>query len=91
MPKPLQLALSATDMQELKRVRDRDPEPHMREKAAALLKIADGQSGRTVALHGLFKHRRPETVYEWVRRYQADGIAGLRVKPGRGRKPAFSP
>ena len=67
MPKPLQLALSATDVQELKRVRDRDPEPHMREKAAALLKIADGQSGRTVALHGLFKHRRPETVYEWVR------------------------
>ena len=42
MPKPLQLALSASDVQELKRVRDRDPEPQMREKAAALLKIADG-------------------------------------------------
>ena len=42
MPEPLQLAMSATDVQELKRVRDCDPEPHMREKAAALLEIADG-------------------------------------------------
>jgi transposase len=91
MPKPLQLALSAADVRELAYTRDHDPEPHMREKAAALLKIADGQSGRAVALHGLLKHRRPDTVYEWVRRYQTDGIAGLRVKPGRGRKPAFSP
>jgi transposase len=56
-----------------------------------MLKIAAGQSGRDVALHGLLKHRRPDTVYDWVRRYRAAGIAGLRVQPGRGRKPAFSP
>lgn len=91
MPKPLQLTLSDADQRALEHVRDRDSEPHMREKAAALLKIAAGQSGRAVALHGLFKPRRPDTVYAWVRRYQAEGIAGLRVKPGRGRKPAFSP
>jgi transposase len=44
-----------------------------------------------VGLHRLLKHRRPDTVYEWVRRYRAEGIGGLAVKPGRGRKPAFSP
>lgn len=91
MPKPLRLVLSEKQVLELKHLRDHDPEPHLREKAAALLKIGDGQSGRAVALHGLYKHRRPDTIYEWVRRYQADGIAGLPVKPGRGRKPAFSP
>jgi hypothetical protein len=91
MPKPLQLMLSTSARQELERVRDREPEPYMREKAAALLKIAAGQSGRDVACHGLLKHRRPDTVYDWVRRYQAEGVKGLRVKPGRGRKPAFSP
>ena len=91
MPTPLQLTLSATARRELERVRDHDREPYMREKAAALLKIADGQSGRDVALHGLLKHRRPDTVYDWVRRYRAAGVAGLRVQPGRGRKPAFSP
>jgi transposase len=91
MPPPLQLALSETQVLELARVRDHDPEPYLREKAAALLKIAGGQTGRAVALHGLYKHRRPDTIYAWVRRYQAEGITGLRVKPGRGRKPAFSP
>jgi len=91
MPTPLQLILSATERRELERVRDHDREPYLREKAAALLKIADGQSGRDVALHGLLKHRRPDTVYDWVRRYRAVGVAGLRVQPGRGRKPAFSP
>ena len=91
MPRPLQLVLRIAERRELERVRDHDPEPYLREKAAALLKIAGGQSGRDVALHGLLKHRRPDTVYDWVRRYRAAGIAGLRVQPGRGRKPAFFP
>ena len=63
----------------------------MRERAAALLKIAEGQSGRQVAHHGLLKPRGPDTVYEWCTRYKRDGLAGLIVKPGRGRKPAWSP
>jgi transposase len=91
MPKPLRLVLDEKRVLELKQVRDHDPEPYLREKAAALLKISAGQSGRAVARQGLLRPRRPDTVYEWVRRYQADGIAGLRVKAGRGRKPAFSP
>jgi hypothetical protein len=26
-----------------------------------------------------------------VRRYRAEGVKGLLIRPGRGRKPAFSP
>ena len=63
----------------------------MRERATAILKIAEGISARQVALDGLLKPRKPDTIYEWVERYQIDGIAGLAIKPGRGRKPAYLP
>ena len=91
MARPLTVELSADERRELTRMRDHEPEPYLREKAAAILKVADGLSGRETALHRLLKHRRPDTVYGWVHRYRAEGVAGLRVKSGRGRKPAFSP
>ena len=91
MPKPIRLDLTAEQRKELERIRDRHPKAYMRERAAALLKIADGRSGREVALHGLLKRRHPDTIYGWVRRYKKEGVKGLRVRAGRGRKPAFSP
>lgn len=91
MAKPLQLELTPEQRRELERVRDTDDRPYLRERAAAILKIADGQSVRQVALHGLLKRRQEETVGRWVRRYLDEGLAGLVIKPGRGRKPAFSP
>jgi transposase len=91
MAEPLTVMLNDEQRRELEWARDHHAVPHVREKAAALLKIAAGQSGRDVALHGLLRHRRPDTVYEWVRRYRAAGLAGLLVKSGRGRKAAFSP
>jgi len=30
-------------------------------------------------------------VRKWGRRYEREGLAGLKDRPGRGRKPAFSP
>jgi len=91
MAQPLSLTLSEEQRKELEHVRDHDRLPHMREKAAALLKIAAGETGRQVALHGLLRRRRTATIYEWVRRYHEAGIAGLQVRAGRGRKPAFAP
>ncbi|NPA90408.1 MAG: helix-turn-helix domain-containing protein [Chloroflexi bacterium] len=91
MPKPITLELTSKEKEELTRIRDHHPKAYMRERAAALLKIAAGRSGRDVALNGLLKPRHPDTVYGWVRRYKAEGIEGLRIRPGRGRKPAFSP
>jgi transposase len=91
MAKTLTLELSAEQRRELEKIRDRYKVPHMREKAAAILKISNGLSGRQVALKHLLKPRRPETVYEWVRRYRAEGVKGLSVRSGRGRKPASPP
>jgi hypothetical protein len=91
MARQLAVTLSDEQRRELEHTRDHHELPYMREKAAAILKIAAGQSGRDVALHGLLQHRRPDTVYDWVHRYQAEGLAGLLVQEGRGRKPACSP
>lgn len=91
MPRPRRLALTGTQRRELLDLRDHAPEPYLRERASALLKIADGVPAAVVARHGLLRPRQPDTVYDWLDRYQAAGTAGLRVRPGRGRKPAFSP
>lgn len=34
---------------------------------------------------------RKNTIYDWFNRYESQGIAGLRIKPGRGRKPKTTP
>jgi len=75
--------------EQLKQIRDSHKDAYMRERAAAILKIADGMSPHQVALNGLLKTRKPDTVYDWVERFQSEGIAGLPIKSGRGRKPAY--
>jgi hypothetical protein len=91
MPKVLHLELDKGQRAELEAVRDHHPRPHLREKAAALLKIADGMPASQVARHGLLKPREPDTVYRWLARFTEAGIAGLAIRDGRGRKAAFSP
>lgn len=91
MPKALILTLTPQQQQELEGVRDHDERPYLRERAAALLKLADGQSGLQVAQHGVLKVRDPDTIYSWYHRYQAEGLAGLLIRAGRGRKAAFFP
>lgn len=91
MGQPLKLTLSESQREELEAVRDQDSRAYRRERAAALLKIAAGESGLQVAGHGLLKPRDPDSIYRWVRWYEAEGIAGLKVRAGRGRKRGFSP
>lgn len=91
MAQPLTIELTPEQRRELEYTRDHHEKPYVRERASAILKIADGLSGRQVALSGLLKQRDPDSVYTWVYRYQAEGLAGLVIRPGRGRKPAFSP
>jgi hypothetical protein len=83
------LLLSAAQRDELAHLRDRHPKPYLRERAAALLKVADGWPLAQVARLGLLAPRDPETVAAWLGRYRAAGAAGLAIRPGRGRKPAF--
>ena len=78
------LALTEEQHQELVRLRDHDRRPYVRERGAALLKIADGQSPHQVATHGLLKPRDPDTVYAWLDHYQASGTAGLIAHPQGG-------
>src|SRR5712692_10205802 len=86
------VTLTPEQQQELRRYRDTGPQPYQRERAAALLKIAAGASATAVARRGLLRSRRPETVWQWVQRFTAHGVAGLlTLRPGRGRQPAFSP
>lgn len=85
------LELTPRQRRTLTRVRDHHPKPHLREKVAALLKVADGWQIRDVAAVGLLRPRARNTVSAWVARYQAHGLTGLKVRAGRGRKPAFSP
>ena len=85
------ILLTPAERAELEQLRDHAVKPYLRERAAALLKVADGAIAATVARERLLRRRQPRTVYLWLDRYREDGIAGLTIRPGRGRKPAFSP
>jgi hypothetical protein len=91
MPAPRIVRLSAEQVAELTTARDHHPKPYVRERAAAIVKVAAGASIRAVARTGLLKPHRPDTVAVWIERYLADGLGGLLIRPGRGRKPAFPP
>lgn len=69
----------------LQEMRDHHPTPYLRERAGALLKIADGKSAHAVARNGLLKRRKADTVYAWLNAYQQHGLAGLYQKPRRQR------
>jgi len=87
----VRLALTEAQVAELQGLRDHAARPYLRERAAALLKLAGGASATAVAQHGLLRQRGVHTVLAWLKRYRAGGLAGLTIRPGRGRKPAFFP
>jgi hypothetical protein len=91
MPQQRTLELETAARLTLEEMRDHHPLPYMRQRAAALLKIADGLSAHWVAQHGLHKPVDVDQLYEWLNRYQHYGIAGLYIRKGRGRKRAFFP
>ncbi len=82
------LILSLDQRQQLEELRDTSPKPYLRERAGALLKVADGMAAYAVSQSGLLKVREPDTVYAWLDRYQAQGLEGLISLP---RRKAFSP
>lgn len=91
MPKRLIPILSDDDRLRLTKLRDYSDKPYLRERASAMLKLADGQTASQIASEGLLKKRFRRTISHWFNRFQSDGIEGLKIKSGRGRKPAFSP
>lgn len=91
MPEPLTLELTAEQRNSLEAARDHHPKPYARERAAFLIKVADGYPAHWIAQHGLLKPRKADTVYRWYHRYRTEGIAALVIRPGCGRKPAHFP
>jgi hypothetical protein len=85
------ITLGSEERRALEHLRDTAPKPYLRERAAAILKVAAGIPAAWVARDGLLRPRDPDTVYAWLDRFTAAGPAGLGIRPGRGRKPAFSP
>lgn len=71
------LELSDQQRHQLLQHRDRDPRPYVRERCAALLKIADGASAYAVARSGLPRPRDPDTLYAWLDHYEHQGLPGL--------------
>lgn len=64
--------------------RDHDAKPYARERCAAILKIAEGQTPHAVALRGLLKPRDPDTVYAWLTAYETGGVEELLAHPPGG-------
>jgi transposase len=91
MPKPRTITLTTEEKVELIDLRDHADKPYLRERASAILQVAEGRSGCWVALNGLLRQRKPDTVYGWLDRYETDGIEGLPIDEGRGRKAAYEP
>ncbi len=91
MVQRLELSIGDAQRRELVQARDHDPRPYVRERAAAMLKVADGQAAYQVARHGLLKARDPDTLYAWLRAYQAQGLVGLIVQQGGPRRRRLRP
>lgn len=91
MPTAYQLPLTQEQEAERAHARDHAPKPSLRERAAILLKIAAGQSIRRAAATGGLQPHHRDSVCGWIARYQTEGLAGLLVRKGRGRKPASFP
>lgn len=85
------LTLTEAERRALERKARSDPEPSMRRRCQAILLVADGHAPYWVARRGLTPPATPETVYVWLNRYEREGIGGLAIRPGRGRKPNYFP
>jgi hypothetical protein len=81
------LSLTQEQRAALLHIRNHDPRPYLREKAAALLKVADGHSPHAVAKQGLLKPRDPDTLYSWIDDFQEQG----QLAPRPATRRSFSP
>ena len=54
--------LKTREQRELEHYRDHDPQPYVRERCGAILKIADGATPHAVARPGLLQPRDPDTL-----------------------------
>ena len=80
------LVLTQAQRSELQQLRDAAPKAYLRERAAAILLVADGKPAAVVARSELLRYRKADTIYDWLNRYTSEGVQGLMIRDGRGRK-----
>lgn len=90
MPKRYTIVLTEKEKQTLTRWLKNPPRPYLRERARAILQVAQGTPIEDTAAHLRVRVHR-NAVSEWVRRFLAERLLGLKIKAGRGRKPVFFP
>ena len=90
MPKRYKIELTEQEKQKLESWIKNPPHPYLRERARAILKVSQGET--IEATTGELRMRiHRNAVSEWVKRFLADRLEGLKIKVGRGRKAIFSP
>lgn len=76
--------LSESQRQELEHLYKTSPNHVLRKNCHIILLKASGRTSKDVASIVGTNH---VSVNTWLRRYKEEGVAGLVIKPGRGRKP----
>jgi hypothetical protein len=83
------IPLSAAHLQELERwLRSTNVKQGLARRARLLLLLHHGHTLKDAARTAGLTVRNAR---KWAQRYLSQGLAGLADKPGRGRKPVFSP
>lgn len=76
------LRATQEEIRELETLMKHAPKAHVRRKATALWNLAQGRSQREVAA---FLGASRASIIEWKQRFETEGVAGLDLRPGRGR------
>ena len=82
------MKLTEQQQQELSEIMRAHPTGHVRVKALAILNVGRDHTIMEVAK---FLMASRQSIYTWVDRYLAQGVKGLEVQPGRGRKAKAAP
>lgn len=75
--------LSKVSREELEKLQIKSTNASLRKRCQLILLKADGRSSKDVGSILKMSH---VSVNSWVKRYKEEGILGLSIKPGRGKK-----
>lgn len=83
----IKITLDDKERAALERAYRHDKSHSFRQHCHLVLLKAEGRKSKEIAaIFGCHE----KSVNDWLHRYQAEGIEGLRIKPGRGRKSILS-
>jgi transposase len=90
MPRITFLSLSDDERAALEKAARHGPSYSFRLRCQAVLLKTDAQNKRTSLAIAKQLGCCEMSVNDWLKRYQQEGLTGLKVKPGRGRKPILN-